>query len=109
MEQIVALAKQLAEAVKAHPRYQAFRQAQQKLESSPESKQLLEQLAEQSKRIRELEAALKPVEPQDKRRLIEIQERVMADPTIRALFQAEADYAEIMVQINNCMRDILGE
>lgn len=103
MEEILELAQKLGATLKNDSRFQALREAENKIEGDADARKLLDDFEAQTQKIMELERAMKPVEVGDKRHLREIHEKVAAHPLIKELVKARMEYADLMSRINRAI------
>ena len=90
------LAGKLGTLIAADPRGQRIAKAQAALGDSPDDRQRLADLEAQQRKVQALAAKGKPIEPEDKRRLIDLQGEVAGSEVIKDLLGAQADFAELM-------------
>jgi len=103
MAELLSLANRLGDAIAAHPRVKAFVQAQAAVEKSDEAKKLLNTFEFAAARIHELEQQGQPIEPEDKRRMRDSEQALSRSAELQALMRAQADYIELMNEINTAM------
>lgn len=103
MEEILELARKLGAALYNDSRFRALREAENRVAADPEARRLLEEFQAQSRKIMELEARQAPIEPEDKRRLRELHDKVAAHPLIKELTKARVEYAALMKQLNEAI------
>lgn len=101
-------ARALGEAIAKHPHIQVFLAAQDNARKDGEAQQLLEAYKKQAEHIRLLEAQRKPVEPADKRKLADYEQKLASNPALKELMRAQADYVALMNQINRAMEGPLA-
>ena len=104
MKDILALASQLGNLMARHERHHGLRAAELALQGDAEARGLLESLETQRRKIADLEAQMKPVEPQDKRELQRLTDAVRSNEKLQDLARAQADYMEMMNKVNNAIR-----
>ena len=100
MDRILELAGSLGKQIAADPRAQALAEARKALDNDIEQHQLLADYERQQRRIVELEAGGKPIEPEDKYKLADLHGRVIASAPIKNLLKAQADYVELMTLVS---------
>lgn len=100
MDEILNLATRLGKLIAADPRAQRMAAARDALDKSLEDRQLLSDYHEQQNKIAELEAATKPIEPGDKRKLADLQARVAGSEVLKDLLRAQTDYVELMTTVS---------
>ncbi|NOZ21868.1 MAG: YlbF family regulator [Planctomycetes bacterium] len=107
MDEILKLAEQLGEAIAADPRYKASLDIQDKLEKDQEAKKLLEEYNKQQIKIAELERDMKPIEPEDKRRLEDFRTQVTSNELIKELSATRFEFANLMRQVDEAIQSKL--
>ncbi len=100
MDKILELASKLGKQVAEDPRAVRMAEAQKALSESLQDRQLLADYESQQKKIYELEARNTPVEPEDKRKLAELHQKVTGSDVIKAIVKAQADYVELMTTVS---------
>ncbi|MHC4599157.1 MAG: YlbF/YmcA family competence regulator [Planctomycetota bacterium] len=103
MQEILDNAKRLAESIAKSERYMALRDAEQAVKKDEEAGKLLGEFNAKTLAILEKEHKLQPVEPEDKRELATLKERVAGNALLQALNKAQADYSEMMDQVNRTL------
>ena len=96
MDDILALAEQLAAKVVANERTKAFREATVALEADAPARSLQEEYTVAIEEIRGLEAAGKPVEPDAKRRIQGLADRIRKSPVLQRFLRANVEFSEMM-------------
>lgn len=105
MKEILERAKELGEAIAASERLEAVRTIRKEADSDEALQADMKALNELSERIAKLEKEVKPVEPQDKHKLRELQQKVTGSPALQKLARAEADFAELMNRVNRTIHE----
>ena len=100
---IVALAADLGERIARTDRLRRLKEAEEKVDASEELKNLRVELTKQLKTTQEKEAKTQPVEPEEKKNLRELQEKLAADPVMRDFMKAQADYVELMKEVSDAV------
>ncbi len=70
---------------------------------------MLKQYQEQSLKIEQLEHENKPVEVEDKHRLRELHEKLVASDVFKRFTGAQVEYVDLMRQVNQALRRQLAE
>jgi len=109
MKDIIETAEKLGKQIAASERFNAVEAAREQIEGDEALQADMKALNEVSDRIAQLEKEVKPVEPDDKRRLRELQEKVTGHPKLQALARAEADFAELMNRVNRTIHAQLAK
>lgn len=99
MDEILELATKLGKRIAQDPRAVAMADAKEALDSSPVDRELLADYEHQQHKLHTLEMGGKPIEPEDKRRLAELHEKVVSSEAIKLLIKAQANYVELMTQV----------
>ena len=108
MNAITELADRLGKAIAASPEAAAMRVAQEQLNAHQEVKQLLTDFREQSARVGRLESEQKPVEVEDKHKLQELEDRLLAEDVFKKFTAAQVDYVDLMRQVNEALQKPLA-
>jgi cell fate (sporulation/competence/biofilm development) regulator YlbF (YheA/YmcA/DUF963 family) len=108
VQELLERARALGKAIASHPRVQVFMAAREKVEKDAACQEVLKAYSEQAKRVRELEAQQKPIEVTDKRKLAECEQKMASNDALKELMRAQADYIELMNQVNRSMEEPLA-
>ena len=108
MDEIVKLADQLGKRIAESERFVNLRQAENAVENDPEAGDLLKKADAHKARLASLEAARKPIEPEDKREMQRLTEAMTNNEKLHALLRAQADYIEMMSKVNEAIRSRLA-
>ena len=108
MQDVMAKAELLGRAVANSDRFKALREAEAAIEADEEVKNFSMQLEEHAEKIRKLEESNSPIEPEDKRKFAELQEKVRSCEKLQNLARAQADYAEMMAKVNQRIQERLA-
>jgi len=103
MEKIIEMAKKLGEKVREHERYLALRRAEKKVMGDEAAKKVQDDLERQLTKVYKLEKEQKPIEVEDKHELARLQEAARTSPELQELLKAQADYFELMNNVNNAI------
>ena len=103
MEQLLKLASNLGQQIRAHERYRALRDCEKQTMADPEAREIQDALEKQLVKIRQLEQSQQPIEVEDKRELQRLQERARSHPGLQQLLKTQADYFEMMNRINDAI------
>lgn len=104
MEEILKLALDLGKQIAKQERYIRLREAEDSASVDKETGEALESYERQRRKVAQLEADKKPVEPEDKRELQRLSDAVHSNPVLQNLAQAQADYMELMSRVNQAIR-----
>lgn len=104
MEAILELASQLGKRIAEHPRGKTFNEAKKAVADDPDARALLKEFNELAQRIQIFEAQQKPIEPEDKRKLADAQQRISGNSCLANYAKAQADYIEMMQHISDALQ-----
>ncbi|MHC4548412.1 MAG: YlbF family regulator [Planctomycetota bacterium] len=108
MEEILTLAKKLGQAVAAHERCRALKEARAAFESDETARKLQQEYDEAAILLQQRLAEGKPLEPDEKRREADLRGQVAGNATLTALVRAQADFHELMVSVNQALEGAIG-
>jgi len=103
IRELLDQARALGKALAQHPHIRAFTAAQARARADAEARQLLESYRQHTEKVRALELQRKPIEPEDKRKLVEYEQKIASHPALKELMRAQADYVALMNQINRAI------
>jgi cell fate (sporulation/competence/biofilm development) regulator YlbF (YheA/YmcA/DUF963 family) len=103
MDTILELAQKLGDAIRNDTRYARLKEAEKKVEADAEAGKLLQDFQAQTEKIMALERKAAPVEPEDKRRMRDLHEKVAAHPLIKEMAKARVEYADLMARVNKAL------
>ena len=103
MDDIIAHARELGRKIAAHPRCRDFIAAARTVAEDREAQGILRAYQEQLHRIQELEAGGKPIEVEDKHKLMDFQGKVAANEKLKTMMKHQANYLEMMNHINQAI------
>lgn len=109
MDEIIKLAAELGARIAADARAEAYAAAVTAVNADPDARQLIEAFQTQAQKMAELEAAGKPIEPEDKRQLLTFQQKIAGHNTLKALQKAEVDYLQLMNHVQQAMERPISE
>jgi cell fate (sporulation/competence/biofilm development) regulator YlbF (YheA/YmcA/DUF963 family) len=96
MDEVAEHARKLADLLAAHPRTKELREATEAIAGDATAKSLEEDYSRISAEVHHLEETGRPIEPEMKRRVIDLQTRIRKSPPLQRLFRAHAQFAEMM-------------
>jgi len=109
MQDILEMAGRLGKQVAADARAQRLAKARTAFDGNVEARRLIDEYERQQNKVAELEMTGKPIEPVDKRRLMDLHQQVISSPVLKDLLKAQADYVEMMALISERIeREALG-
>ncbi len=98
---ILELAERLGKALSEAERVKTFKRLHVELASDRQALELARSLHEHEQAIARKQQENKPIEVADKHRLRDLREQVYANERLKALMAAEADYYELIQQVND--------
>ena len=109
MEDVLSLAKKLADLLAADERTKALRAASAAVTADADAKKLEEEYAHAAAELRELEMAGAPIEPDVKRRMASLGERIRRSTLLQGLLQANSEFADMMDGVQQAISDAVGQ
>lgn len=100
MEDILELAAKLGKRIAEDARARRMAEARAAFEKSSEARQLLDDYENHQQKLGELQAANRPIEPEDKRKLADLHQKVISHAVLKDLLKAQADYLELMTLVS---------
>jgi cell fate (sporulation/competence/biofilm development) regulator YlbF (YheA/YmcA/DUF963 family) len=100
LDKILQKANELGHLIHHHEIVRRFRSLAERLEQDETARNLLDDLAQISQELHEKQSAGQPIEPEDKRRLAEIEEKVKANSLLSEFLATQSYYLHLMDQIN---------
>lgn len=101
-------ARTLGRAIAAHPRIKAFLEARDQIGRDPAAQKILGTYQQAMEKLQQLEAENKPIEVADKHKIRDLEAEMSANDAIKALMRTQADYVELMTQVNRAMEEPLS-
>ena len=109
MDSSMKLAEKLGEALSQSNQAQALRDAKGDVEVNPELIQLMTDYQQQMDKVTQQERMGETIDLDDKRRLKELHDKLVADPAFKKFNEAQMEYVDLMRRINEVLRDKLEE
>ena len=109
MQAIVELASRLGKAIAESPQAAKLRSCRQELNKHKDLLQLLSDYSAQADRIAKCEQEGKPIEVEDKHKLVDIQSKLVSSEVFKAFTAAQVDYIDMMRKVNSELRKCLAE
>lgn len=106
---VLEMAKRLGRSVAESPAAAAMRAARKEMEGQADLKQAIEEYQKQAGKIARLEREGKPVEVEEKRRLRDLNEKLVASDVFKRYTAAQVDYIDLMRKVNDTIRRELAE
>jgi len=108
MDRVISLAERLGKAIGETDRFNRLRQAEKLVQENADARKALDDLEAAQADIARKESEGKPIEPDEKRRVAELQASVHNNEALQTLARAQADYMEMMNRVNTTIRTQLG-
>jgi cell fate (sporulation/competence/biofilm development) regulator YlbF (YheA/YmcA/DUF963 family) len=109
MDDVVEQAKRLAGLLAGHARTKELREATAAVAGDAAAKSLEEDYARASAEVHQLEETGRPIEPETKRRILDLQGRIRKSAPLQRLFRAHAQFAEMMDGVQRTLSGALDE
>ena len=100
MADITELADQLGTAIADTPAAQTYRQAREKMNAQPDTMELLRNFMAQSDKMMQASQNNQPIEVDDKQKLNELHQSLVAEETYKAFSAAQVEYFDLMRRVN---------
>ncbi len=105
MDKVVAEAGKLGKLIAETAASRSFLKSRQELQEDKEALEVLESYQKQLQKIAELESSGKPVEPEDKHKLTDAQQKVASNETLKVWMKAQADFSALMGRVNKAISE----
>jgi len=105
----IELARRLGKAIADSPQAEALRVARVELDANPDLGKTLNDYQQQAEKIEQLEEEQKPVEIEDKRRLQELNDRLVGSEVFKRFTAAQVEYIDLMRKVNEALQAELAE
>jgi cell fate (sporulation/competence/biofilm development) regulator YlbF (YheA/YmcA/DUF963 family) len=102
-QDLLAKARELGEALAAHPTVRAYHESQRAARTDAGARKLLTDYEAQLDHVRGLEAQRRPVEVGDKRKLRDLEAQMAGNEALKTLMRAQVEYVALMNQVNATM------
>ncbi len=109
MAAIIELAERLGKAISDSPQAAALRTARDEMGKQPELDQLLKDFRIQNEKVAGLEAEGKPIEVDDKHKLQELHDKLIASDVFKKFTAAQVEYVDLMRKVNQAMGKELAD
>ena len=109
MDPIIELAGRLGKAITESPQAAKLHQARKSLDQHKDLVQLLKDYQAQAEKTDRLEQENKPIEVEDKHKLQDLRDRLVASDVFKAYTAAQVEYVNLMRQVSDAMRKELAE
>jgi cell fate (sporulation/competence/biofilm development) regulator YlbF (YheA/YmcA/DUF963 family) len=108
VDDILEIAEKLASSIRSNPRFKNLREAEKAVDADEPTRRLLAEYNEITLAIIRKEEEMKPIEPAEKRKLVDLKEKVVANNLLQGLSRAQADFSEMMNKVNRTLQARLG-
>ena len=108
MNEIIELAGKLGKAIASSPQAAAMREARKALDSQADIMQTLKDYQAHEDKLAQLQQDNKPIEVDDKRKLQELHDKLIASDVFKKLTAAQVEYVDLLRQVNSAMRQELA-
>ncbi len=105
LDKIIAEAGKLGRSIAETAASKAFLESREQLDNDNQAQELVEDYQKQLQKIAELERAGKPIEPEDKHKLTDLQQKVASNETLKCWMKAQADFSELMGKVNKAIAE----
>ena len=109
MEKILELAKRLGREIAANPIGTRYAEASKKLDKDPDAQKLIKEYEAKAQEIAKKEREQKPVEPEEKHALQEMQTQIAEHDTIKTWMQSQVEYVNLLRKVNEAVMGVAGE
>ena len=109
MSAIVELAKRLGKTIAESEQANNLRAIQKELETESDITKALSDYQAQSEKLMQLQNENKPIEVDDKHKLQELQNVLVASEVFKKFTAAQVEYVDLMRQVNEAIRQELGD
>jgi cell fate (sporulation/competence/biofilm development) regulator YlbF (YheA/YmcA/DUF963 family) len=107
MDPILEQASKLAEMLAGDPRFTKLRRLENEVLGDPEKRRLLEDYEKSRMALEHKQREFQPISPEEKKAHADVTKKVHAVPVLLELARAQADYAQMMDQVNRTIHDRL--
>ncbi|MFW6132595.1 MAG: YlbF family regulator [Planctomycetota bacterium] len=104
MSEITDLAERLGGAIAQSDEGKALQAAREELNDEPDTLETLKQYRRQSEKMARAESEGKPIEPDDKHELEELQNKLTASPAFKKFTDAQVEYVDLMRRVNEAIQ-----
>ena len=107
MDPILEQARKLAEMLAADPRFTKLRKLESDVIGNPEKRRMLEEYEKSRLSLEHKQQHFHPITPEEKHAHADITKKLHAEPILLDLARAQADYAQMMDQVNRTIHSLL--
>jgi cell fate (sporulation/competence/biofilm development) regulator YlbF (YheA/YmcA/DUF963 family) len=109
MSAATEMAHRLGKTIAETPEARAMKEAREQLEADGDLKETLDAFQEQMEKVRNLEQEHKPVEPEDKQKLSELESKLAGSDTFKKYTAAQVNFYDLMRKVNRALREELAD
>ena len=109
MNEIIDMAAQLGKAIAGSKQASDLREARKGLDAEPATLQVLKDYQAQADKMNKLEQENKIIEVEDKRKLQELHDKLIASGAFKKFTAAQMEYVDLLRQVSMAMRTELAE
>ena len=103
MQELIDMASELGKKIAANQRTKTLKKAQQAAQDDSDAGKLLEEYQAQAQKLQTLQEQQKPIEPDDKRKLADLETKISANPALSELSRRQADFIELMRKVKQAI------
>jgi len=106
---IIEMATKLGKAISESPQAAKLREVRKELDAHKDVLDTLKQYQEQAQKLEQMEHENKPVEVEDKHKLRDLHDNLIASEVFKRFTAAQVEYVDLMRQVNQALRKQLAE
>jgi len=103
-ERILGLAGRLGKTIAESKQATDLREIRKAFEGDPELQQVMKEYRQQAGKMQQLEQERKPVEPEDKHKLEELNRQLAASETFKKYTAAQVEYVDLLRRVNEALQ-----
>ena len=107
-ERILGLASRLGQTIAESKAAKALQATRQAVDADKDLQQVMRDYRLQADKIRQLEQETKPIEPDDKRALEAMNQKLAASEKFKALTAAQMEYVDLLRKVNQAVQKELA-
>ncbi|MFP4354538.1 MAG: YlbF family regulator [Phycisphaerae bacterium] len=109
MSAVTELAGRLGQAIADSPEAKTLNDARKQLEADEGLRTTMEQFGQQMEKVHKLEQENKPIEPEDKKKLAELEKVLAASEKFKKFSAAQVNFYDMMRKVNQAIREKIAE
>jgi cell fate (sporulation/competence/biofilm development) regulator YlbF (YheA/YmcA/DUF963 family) len=102
-EELIRKARELGEALAAHPTVKAYIEAQQAVRNDEDARKLLQDYQNHAAHMQQLETEGKPIEVGDKHKLRDLEAKMYSQASLKNLMRYQTEYVTLMNAVNRAI------